>query len=358
MPFLESLESFTFLGNTGKAYFIALLILIGSFIILKLFDRYIIIIFKKAARKTKFTWDDVVFDFFNAINWQFYAYISLYIATRYLTLPELIDKVLYYLLVLFIVFYAAQGLSRIVDHFTNKQVEKRNKSDNIANTSMIKTFGIIFKVAIYSIAVLMILANFGIEITPLIASLGVGGIAIAIALQSVLSDMFAAFAIYFDKPFKEGDFIIVGNDMGTVKNIGIKTTRIQSLGGQELIMSNTELTNARVNNYQRMKERRIAFTLGVTYDTSLAKMKKINQIIEKAITSTKNARFDRSHFHKYGDFSLNYEVVYYVTSPDYNLYMDVQQEINFKIKEAFEKEKIEFAFPTQTLHVEGTGKRK
>ncbi|PIN89297.1 mechanosensitive ion channel protein MscS [Candidatus Pacearchaeota archaeon CG10_big_fil_rev_8_21_14_0_10_34_76] len=358
MPFLENLESFVLWSNTGKTYFIAILILIGSFIILKIFDRYIIVIFKKAARKTKFTWDDVVFDFFSAINWQFYAYISFYIATRFIILPELLDKFLYYLLIIFIAFYAAQGLSRIVDHFTNKQVEKRKAADNVANTSMLKTFGIIFKIAIYAVGLLMVLANLGIEITPLVASLGVGGIAIAIALQSVLSDLFAAFAIYFDKPFKEGDFIIVGDDLGTVKNIGIKTTRIQTLQGQELIMSNTELTNSRVNNYQRMKERRIAFTFGVTYDTPLAKMKKINQIVEKAVNSTKNARFDRSHFHKYGDFSLNYEVVYYVTSPDYAEYMDVQQEINFKIKEAFEKEKIEFAFPTQTIHVEGIGKKK
>jgi len=204
----------------------------------------------------------------------------------------------------------------------------------------------------------MVLTNLGIEITPLIASLGVGGIAIAIALQSVLSDLFSAFAIYFDKPFKEGDFIIVGNDMGTVQRIGIKTTRIKSLQGQELIVSNSELTSTRVNNYQRMEERRIVFNFGVEYSTSLSKLKKINKIVEKIFKEVNGARLDRVHFHQFGDFSLNYEVVYYVKSPEYAKYMDVQQEINFKLKEYFEKERIVFAFPTQTLFVEKPDKGK
>lgn len=344
--------NFEFWNNSGVDYAIALAIFIGLFAVFKIFDSYILSIFKKASKKTKITWDDVFFDFFSAINWQFYAYVAFYIATRFLTLPELPDKFLYYLLIIFIVFYAAQGFSRIVDHFTKKQIAKRKESETPANSSMIKTFGIIFKVAIYSVALLMLLANFGIEITPLIASLGVGGIAIAIALQSVLADLFAAFAIYFDKPFKEGDFIIVGDDMGTVKSIGIKSTRIQTLQGQELVMSNSELLNSRINNYKEMETRRIAFSFGVTYDTPLKKLHKINEIVKKAVDSTKNAELDRTHFHKFGDFSLNYEVVYYVQVPDYNVYMDVQQEINFKLKEAFEKEGIEFAFPTQTLHID------
>ncbi len=357
MPLLDDLSGFQFWNNTGRDYLVALAVFAGLFVFFKIFDRYLVVLFKKAARKTKFGWDDIVFDFFSAIHWQFYAYISFYAASVYLVLPELLDRALYYLLIIFIAFYAAQGLSRVVDHFTNRQIEKRKQSDNSSNTSMIKTFGTIFKIAIYSVGLLMVLANLGIEITPLIASLGVGGIAIAIALQSVLSDMFAAFAIYFDKPFKEGDFIIIGNDMGTVKHIGIKTTRIQSLGGQELVVSNTELTNSRINNYKRMQERRIAFSFGVEYNTPSKKLKKINSIVKRAVETTKNTRFDRSHFKEFGDSSLNYEVVYYVKSADYNVYMDVQQEIHFKIKEAFEKEKIAFAFPTQTIYVEGFKKK-
>ncbi len=351
MVIFENFLTATYLGNTGKEYLVALGIFIILFTLLKLFDIYFIVFLKKQASKTKITWDDLVIDFLNAIHWQFYAYVSLYVASRFLELSETIEKVLYYLLIIFCVFYAAQGLSRIVDHLTKKQIEKRKSGDNIQNTSMIKVFGTIFKTVIWSIAVLMIFSNLGIEITPLIASLGIGGIAIAIALQSVLADLFSAFAIYFDKPFKEGDFIIVGNDMGTVKQIGIKTTRIQTLQGQELVISNSELTSTRVNNYKRMERRRIVFTFGVEYDTPTKKLKKINEIVSEAVKKTKGATFDRVHFHNFGDFSLNYEVVYYVESPDYNKYMDAQQEINLRIKEAFEKEKIAFAFPTQTLHI-------
>jgi len=164
--------------------------------------------------------------------------------------------------------------------------------------------------------------------------------------------LFSAFAIYFDKPFKDGDFIIIGNDMGTIKHIGIKSTRIQTLEGQELVVSNSELTSIRVNNYMKMEDRRVVFKFGVEYSTSLEKLKKINEIVKKIVKGAKNADLDRVHFKEFGDFSLNYEVVYYIHSPDYTEYMDVQQEINFKLKEAFEKEGIVFAFPTQTIFLE------
>ena len=339
-------------NNTGQELLIALGVFIGLFLVFKLFHSLIIVFLKRQATKTKIKWDDMVIDFINAIHWQFYVYLSFYIATLALTLSEIIDKILLTLLIIFIAFYSGQGFSRMVDYFTKEQIEKRKKNDNSQNTSMILVFGTIFKIAIWAIISLTILSNLGIEITPLIAGLGVGGIAIAIALQSVLSDLFSAFAIYFDKPFKEGDFIIIGNDMGTVTKIGIKTTRIATLQGQELVISNSELTSSRINNYKKMERRRIAFAFGIKYDTPTNKMKKINEIVKKIIEKTKLATFDRIHFKEFGDFSLSYEVVYYVESADYNIYMDVQQEINLAIKESFEKEKIEFAFPTRTLHIE------
>lgn len=353
MPRLQDFLSATLWNNTGQEYLTAIALFLGLFIVLKIFDITVITFLKRSATKTKNKWDDVLTDFFSAISWQFYAYISIYVASLTLQLSSRVHRTLYALLIIFIAYYVAQGLSRVVNYFTRLQIERRKLSDNQQNTSMIKVFGILFKIVIYAVAILMILANLGIEITPLLASLGIGGIAIAIALQAVLADLFAAFAIYFDKPFKEGDFIIVGDDMGTVKTIGIKTTRIQTLQGQELIVSNSYLTNSRVNNYKRMKERRVVFAFGVEYNTSLKKLKKINELVSKAISSTKLARLDRTHFKDFGDFSLNYEVVYYAETADYNKYMDIQQEINFKLKEAFEKEKIVFAFPTQTLFVEG-----
>jgi len=244
------------------------------------------------------------------------------------------------------------GIINVAEHLAKKEIKKRTEGDKRQDTSMIKVLVLIIKIVIWTIALLMILANFGIQITPLIASLGVGGIAIALALQSVLGDLFSAFAIYLDKPFQEEDFIIIGNDMGIVEHVGIKTTRIRTLQGQELVVSNSELTSTRINNYKKMRKRRIVFSFGVTYDTPTIKLKKIPGIVEKIIKSVKGADLDRAHFKEFGDSSLNYEVVYFVDNGDYNKYMDIQQDINLKIKEGFEKEKIEFAFPTQTIHVE------
>ena len=209
----------------------------------------------------------------------------------------------------------------------------------------------ITKLIIWGIAIVFFLDNMGFKISAVIAGLGIGGVAIALAAQAVLGDLFSYFAIIFDRPFEAGDFIIIGEYLGTIEHIGIKTTRIRSLGGEQLVFSNTDLTNSRVRNYKRMQKRRVLFKLGVTYQTSSQQLESIPKIIEKIIKSVKNTVFDRAHFSSYGDFNLIFEIVYYVMSADYNKYMDIQQEINYAIKKEFESHAIEFAYPTQTLHV-------
>ena len=199
--------------------------------------------------------------------------------------------------------------------------------------------------------------SLGVKISALIAGLGIGGIAIALAAQTILGDLFSCFIIFFDRPFVTGDFIIIGEFKGTVDKIGLKTTRLISLGGEQLIFSNTDLTNSRIRNYKRMDRRRIVFEFGVIYQTTLTQLKKIPQIVEEIITQIPETTFDRAHFASYGDFSLNFEVVYYVNDRDYNKYMNIQQEINFQIKETFEKEGIEFAYPTQTLFLSNENKK-
>jgi small-conductance mechanosensitive channel len=164
--------------------------------------------------------------------------------------------------------------------------------------------------------------------------------------------LFSAFTIYFDKPFKEGDFIIIGNDMGVVKKIGVKSTRIQTLEGQELVVSNTELTSTRVNNYGKMQKRRVVMNFGVEYSTPTKKLEKIDKIVEKIINKMKDVDLDRVHFKEFGDFSLNYEMVFYINTGDYNKYMDIREKINLDLKREFEKEGIVFAFPTQTIFLE------
>ena len=349
---VENILNYDLYGNSGQEILFALGVFLGLFILFEIINNTIVKFLKKASRKTKMTWDDVVIDFIDGIGWQFFAFLSFYFAIKMLVLSETIDGIIEFFVTIIIVYYIAKGIIQIVEHFLQKEILKRTEKDKRQDTSMIKVLGTVLKIIIWVVALLMILSNLGIEITPLIAGLGVGGIAIALALQTILGDLFSAFAIYLDKPFQEGDFIIVGNDMGVVKHIGIKTTRVETLQGQELVVSNSELTSTRINNYKRMSKRRILFSFGVTYDTPVAKLKKIPKILEKITETMDNAQLDRAHFKEFGDFSLNYEVVYYVQSSDYNQYMDIQQEMNLKLKEAFEKEKIEFAFPTQTIHLE------
>ena len=175
--------------------------------------------------------------------------------------------------------------------------------------------------------------------------------AIALAVQNILGDMFSSFSIYFDRPFEVGDFIIVGDHMGVVKKIGLKTTRIQALQGEEIVISNAELTSTRIRNFKKMQKRRIVFTVGVTYDTPKEKLEKIPSIVATIMAKVENADLDRVHFKEFADSSLNYEIVFYALTGDFGKYMDSRQAINLGLIEAFGKEGIEFAFPTQTVHL-------
>lgn len=210
----------------------------------------------------------------------------------------------------------------------------------------------IVKGAVFVFAFLAILVAVDVDLSGVIVGFGVGGIAIALALQNVLTDVFSAFSIYFDRPFEVGDFIVVGDYSGTVKKIGIKSTRLQLLQGEELVMSNRELTTTSLRNFRKLKKRRVVFKLSVAADTSVEKMKEIPSLIENIIQNIELAEFERAHLRGFGEFSLNFEVVYYLKTSDYNTYMDAQQKINFEILEAFEKEGIVMPFPTQTIFLQ------
>ncbi len=203
------------------------------------------------------------------------------------------------------------------------------------------------------LVLLLVLDNLGVQVTALVAGLGIGGIAVALAAQSVLGDLFASFAIVVDKPFKEGDFIIVGDLMGSVEHVGIKTTRVRSLWGEQLVFSNSDLTSSRIRNFGLMQQRRVLFSVGITYDTPPDAVERIPAMVREAVEAQELTRFDRAHFSAYGDSSLDMEVVYYVLSGDYNVHMDIQQGINLALLRRFADEGIEFAFPTRTLHVYG-----
>lgn len=236
---------------------------------------------------------------------------------------------------------------RVITHFY--QEEKREKDPGSVTTiNVIKFIG---RLLIWVIVFLLILDNAGINITALVAGLGVGGIAVALAVQTILGDLFASLSIVLDKPFVVGDFLIVGDLLGTVEYVGLKTTRLRSLSGEQLVFSNSDLLNSRIRNYGRMFERRVVFNIGVTYQTTRDHLKKIPEIIKQIILNQDHTRFDRSHFKEYGNYSINFESVYYVLGADYNQYMDIQQAINLDIHEQFEDLGIEFAYPTQTVFV-------
>ena len=204
---------------------------------------------------------------------------------------------------------------------------------------------------LWSVVVLAILSNLGVNITAFVASLGVGGIAVALAVQNILGDLFASLAIAVDKPFEVGDFIVVGNVSGTVQVIGLKTTRIRSLQGEQIVMSNTDLLKQTISNYRLLEERRIVFTFGVTYDTTPEQAEAIPGVVRKLVESHENLRFDRAHFKAFGASSLDYEVVYIVKDPAYGVYMDMQQSLNIGLMRELKAMGVEFAFPTQTVHI-------
>lgn len=209
----------------------------------------------------------------------------------------------------------------------------------------------------YALILLLAMQNAGVNVTSLIAGLGIGGIAVALALQNILGDLFASLTIALDKPFVIGDFIVVGDEMGTVEYVGLKTTRVRSLSGEQLVFGNADLLSSRIRNYKRMSERRVVFTFGVVYSTSPEMLETINTLVRRAVEAQKEVRFDRCHFFRFGASSLDFEAVYYINSPDYNAHMDTQQAVHLSIARAFRDQCIEFAFPTQTMYLARSGAR-
>ncbi len=337
----------SFLNNTVRDYII--------FIAVFLFGAAVITVFKAVFLKRLQSWSDItenkIDDFLiHGIKKELIPLsyiINFYLSIQLLILNPAVSRGIRNItLVICTAFGVRFLLSAIV---YGLEIYWLKKEENKEKTQAINGMIAVIKVIIWSLAIIILLDNLGIRISTLVAGLGIGGVAIALAAQAILGDLFSYFTIFFDRPFEIGDFIIIGEYLGVVEHIGIKTTRIRSLGGEQLIFSNTDLTNSRVRNYKRMEKRRVVFKIGITYQTKSDQVKKIPLIVEEIIKSIEDTVFDRAHFFEFGDFSLNFEVVYYVLGSDYNKYMDINQKINLKIKEEFEKHSIEFAYPTQTL---------
>lgn len=349
---MGSITEQMFLDNRLLDYIIFPLIFLGALIVIKIFRSIILKRLKKWAEKTATTVDDFLIGLLDKIILPLFYFGSFYLSINILVLAPMLEKIINILGVAVLTLFTARLITEIIGYGFKFYWSGRSKDASLER-SLKGILGVV-KVIVWGLAIVFFLDNLGFKISSVIAGLGIGGVAVALAAQAVLKDLFSYFSIIFDRPFEVGDFIIVGEYLGAVEYIGIKTTRIRSLGGEQLIFSNTDLTDSRVRNYKRMEKRRVVFRLGVTYQTPQDKLKQIPKIVENIIKNVKDTMFDRAHFFSYGDFSLIFEVVYYVLGSDYNKYMDTQQEINFGLKEELEKQGVEFAYPTQTIYVNKT----
>jgi small-conductance mechanosensitive channel len=346
---LDTFGNYAFLGNGPAVWVGSVGIGIVSYLVLKWFFYIVKNRVQALSRaKTLFAYKIVAAALESTQGWFLFAF-SVWIGARILDRSEfngLIDFSVILAVTLQIALWANRVVTAYVEFFSVSQRE-----ENPGLVSAAQGLSFIVRLAIWAVALLLIIDNLGYDVNALIAGLGIGGIAIALAVQNVLSDLFASLSILLDKPFVVGDFIIVGELLGVVERVGIKTTRVKSLSGEQLIFSNSDLLNSRIRNFKRMEERRVAFTFGVLYQTTPEQLEAIPLMVRDLINGIENTRFDRAHFKSFGASSYDFEVVYYIGTPDYNEYMDTQQKINLGICRKFEEMGIEFAYPTRTIYV-------
>jgi small-conductance mechanosensitive channel len=338
------------LGNTLFEYGQAFLAFLIMVIVFRIFQFAVLKKLKTIAEKTKTDIDDTLISIVKSLKPHFYYLLSFYFAVYFINVSDLFKTILGNILLVFVVYQISIAFHILIDYILVKSMGKKNQEDLGVKAAM-ENVSKFAKFIVWVLGLLLILSNLGVNITSLVAGLGVGGVAIAFALKSILADLFSSFAIYFDKPFKVGDSIQIGADRGTVMKIGIMTTRLKTPQGEELVVSNQELISSRIQNFKKMEERRADFSFGITYETPIEKIKSIPNDVKQIIESIEGLRFGRAHFNRFDDSALNFDVVYYVDSNDYDKYADAQQEINLKIMEKFEEKGIEMAYPTQTVFV-------
>ncbi len=350
---INELKNYIWAGNSAYDYLLAVVIFLGVIIVLKIFQAFILLRLRRLALKTKSDLDDILIEIFQQIKPPFYFFAALYSGIKVLILPDIVHKVLIVLITVSVVYESVVGLQKLIDYFLKKHLKKVDNTPEGKKQSkaMINALGMIAKVALWLIGITLVLANLGINVTSIVASLGIGGIAIALALQNILGDLFSSFSIYLDKPFMIGDFVVLGQDSGTVEKIGLKTTRIRTLQGEELIIPNNELTNSRIHNYKTLEKRRHSFVVGVTYETSGQNLRKIPKLMKEIINKEKLAEFQWCYFKEFADSALNYETVFYATTKDYEEFVKLSHKINLAIMSKFKEVGIEFAYPTQTVHL-------
>lgn len=346
---LNELNAYTVLNNDLLSWFLAVAGAVVLYLSLTLMFRILKSRTQSLSEKTATVADDLIVAALKGTKQWFLCVASIWGGGLFLdqgTWEAAMDLSLVVVATLQAALWANAAVSAYIAHYT--QV---HREENPGSVSAVQGLSFVAKLIIWSVALLLIIDNLGYNVTTLVAGLGIGGVAVALALQNILGDLFSSLSIVLDKPFVVGDFIIVGDLLGVVEKIGIKTTRVKSLSGEQLVFSNSDLLSSRIRNFKKMQERRVPFTFGVLYQTTPDQLEKIPPLVEGIIQDIENTRFDRAHFKGFGSSSYDFEVVYYIGSPDYNIFMDIQQKINLSICRGFADLGVEFAYPTRTIYM-------
>ncbi len=340
-----------FLGNSLYLWIGALLVGLLVYIILRTLHRVILAQLRRLNGRTDTRFNDIAIEVITSTRGWFRVSIALWAGTTVLSISPVgrdrIGRVITLVILLQMGLWVSAGIRAYMNRYINARLE-----DDPSSVTTVRALGYVGMTIVWAAVILVALDNVGVEVTAMVAGLGIGGVAVALAVQNILGDLFASLSIVLDKPFVYGDFIIVDDMLGTVEKVGLKTTRIRSLSGEQLVFSNSDLLQSRIRNYKRMYERRVVFNFRVPYGTPRHKVAAIPERIQSAIEAQDGVRFDRAHFFRFAEWALEFEAVYYVLSPGYNEYMDRQQAINLLIMESLEEMEVAFAQPVRMVHLQ------
>lgn len=333
-------------GNSAGMYAVSLGVFLLVAVIFRILQAYVLARLGTLTQLTKTHIDDVIWKIISTIRPPFYLFLALYIALAYLLLAPIVQRVLDNVLLAWVTLQVVLALQVGIDFFLQRRIEA---DEHRAHKAMLDVLRGVVTVVLWVLGILFVLSNLGVNVLSLVAGLGIGGIAIALAAQNILSDIFNSLVIYFDQPFAPGDFIVVGKDKGTVQKVGLKTTRIKALSGEEIIIPNHDIAAARINNYKRLEKRRVSFTIAVEYETANDALAAMPALIAQTVRGVEKVEFDRAHFHEWGESGLIFRIVYFVMEKDFTVYMDVHQQILLGIKDKLEARGIKFAYSTRRM---------
>ena len=349
MELLDQIIAYQVFGNTLLRWLLALVAFVATVLLLNVLRGVLARRVTRGARRNGFRWDRLLLELLGSTRGWLITAAGLFVATRFLEIAQpyegYISQLFIILVILQVALWGNQAITYSVDQYKAREDLDGGRRNSLAALSFVG------RLVLYSILGLLVLENLGVDITALVAGLGIGSIAVALAVQGILTDLFGSLSIIFDKPFEIGDYIVVGDLSGNVENIGLRTTRLRSLSGEQLVFANSDLLNSRIHNYKRMAERRVAFQVRVEYGTPRHVLEQIPDIIRQAVERNELVRFDRSHFAAFGPEALEFETVYYVLDSAYGVFMDIQQNINFEIYERFQEIGAPFALQARVVEL-------